>query len=137
MSDLPKLSELTPEQKRAMIAEACGWEKVPRENFEKFPLVTWPVFEKGGKRASIITDTLPDYLGSLDAMHEAEMAIPRHDLGAYTMQLRRIIQRDCNTPEHYVDGCDRAQLIADFWFYHATASQRAEAFLLATGKAQP
>ena len=79
-------------------------------------------------------DTLPDYCNDLNAIHEAEKAVPRHLWPDYAMEIRRIIQRDCNSKPHYILGCERAQMIADFWFYHATARQRSEALLRTIGK---
>lgn len=55
------------DQLRIDCAKAMGWTQVPPENFTKFPAVTWPVFEKDGKRASIFTDSLPDYPGDANA----------------------------------------------------------------------
>lgn len=126
---------MTDNELRVAIAEACGWVrgaytadcykgegwltpgKTEKDALEQGNLVAWRVGE------------LPDYLNDLNAMHEAEKAIPRHLWTEYTMELRKVIQRECDTEEHYVLGCERSQLIADFWFYHATARQRALAFV--------
>lgn len=108
------------EQFNRAIAEACGYEKSGK---------WWrkPNGEKGV--ASAYLSEPPNYYGDLNQMHEAETHVPRADWSSYTMELRRIIQRDCNTEEHYLLEAIRSQMIADFWFYHATARQRAEAFL--------
>lgn len=130
-----ELDKLTPEQKRIKIAIACGWTwEVPynarkQQNRLVGPngsCVVWKGWSLGGR-------LLPDYLNDLNAMHEAEKALPPHLWGDYTMNLRAIIQRECNTEAHYLPGCERACLIADLWFYHATAAQRADAFLLTVG----
>lgn len=76
---------------------------------------------------------IPNYCHDLNACAAMERTIEPCDWGSYTMHIRRIIQRDCDKAECYVPGADRAQLIADFWFYHATAPQRCEAFLRAKG----
>ena len=60
-------------------------------------------------------DPLPNYCGDLNAMHEAEKVLPNHDIWEMTMQLRRAVHQD--TP-----------------IAHATARQRAEAFLRTVGK---
>ena len=54
---------------------------------------------------------LPDYLNDLNAMYEAEKVLVNIQWGAYGEHLRRL--------------CDKTTS----WPYHATASQKAEAFL--------
>ena len=75
----------------------------------------------------------PNFFGSLDACAEFEKTILPTLWSDYTMELRRIVQRDCNTPLHYIPECERSQHIADFWFYCVTAPQRCEAFLRVRG----
>lgn len=131
-----KLSDMTPEAKRIAIAEACGWVKTEQTTFSGNPM-----WQKDGVLAAIRhalidgAEWLPDYLGSLDACHEMEKTLNPGQWSDYTMTLRRIVQAECDKPECYVPGCERAQLIADFWFYHATAAQRSDAFLIAKGLA--
>lgn len=74
---------------------------------------------------------VPNYFGSLDSIHEAEKTLTPKQWGDYEQTLRKIIQHECDREECYVPGAERAQLIAGFWFYHATAQQRSEAFLRA------
>ena len=89
---------MTQEAQRVAIAEACGEDS-----------------------DSIVRELIPDYLNDLNAMHEAEMILPR--------------------PTYHVDywqkGYGRFQtLLAEFTItpYSATAAQRAEAFLRTIGK---
>jgi hypothetical protein len=58
---------------------------------------------------------IPDYLNDLNAMHEAEKALTSEQLEVYCNILHK--------PNHGV-----------YWAIHATASQRAEAFLRTIGK---
>jgi len=102
------MSELTRWQKRIRIAEACGWR----------------VFESGadgifarppeGKLPEWADMELPDYFGSLDAMHEAEKVLTEEQKKIYTAHLHP------KELHHY--------LMADFLVCHATATQRTEAF---------
>jgi hypothetical protein len=57
----------------------------------------------------------PDYLNDLNAMHDAEKALTSEQLEVYCNILHK--------PNHGV-----------YWAIHATASQRAEAFLRTIGK---
>jgi len=65
-------------------------------------------------------DTTPNYLNDLNAMHEAEKAIPCEKAGIYFNHLREICWRVATRDK-------------DLWYQgqmlFATASQRAEAFL--------
>jgi hypothetical protein len=89
---------MSPEQQRIAIAEACGW-----------------TFCEGltGRPPKKGYAYIPDYLNSLDAMHEAEKVL-------------KGVQ-----PEDYWG--EVAHLVPDtkgmFGILHATAAQRAEAFL--------
>lgn len=93
----------TDEQMRVAIAKACGWNGIaPYHN--NGPL--W------GKSPAGTLNALPDYLNSLDAMHEAEKALTRYQQSVtYSDNLMKIVGY------HTFDSA------------HATARQRAEAFL--------
>ena len=107
---------MTPEEKRIAIAEACGWrfaETGPRGK-------TWVPPQKQHIKYVTING-LPDYLNDLNAMHEAEKVLlvgtPKqiiHATNKYTNWLCRIL------------GCLDTAL---FQFAHATAAQRADAFI--------
>ena len=106
-------TELTQEQKRIKIAEACGWKWESRlrgaiKVWNKPPLMLFHDHE------------LPDYFNDLNAMHDAEKVLlvgtakeVIHAINRYTEELCRIL------------GCLGTAL---FQFAHATAAQRAEAF---------
>lgn len=96
---------MTPEAQRIAIAEACGWVRNGKNNLWQNP------YQGGGWD---YLSGLPDYLNDLNAMHEAEKALMKPGLAQwcdYTRHLRRV----CG--------------IAMYAEIHATADQRAEAFL--------
>jgi hypothetical protein len=97
---------MTPEKQRIAIAEACGW----------------TTEHKGLWVESLKTyAALPDYLNDLNAMHEAE---------------KTLTEKGVNTWWAYVDLINRRNLtpFGQSTAVHATAAQRAEAFLRTIGK---
>ncbi len=66
---------------------------------------------------------VPNYHGDLNAMHEAEATMDKDECFLYHDTLRQ------NLPSR-ADMKVRAEL----WTFHATAAQRAEAFLRTVGK---
>ncbi len=107
--------ELTQEQKRIRIAEACGithaWD-VPR-NPVGATACGWLGWS-GGKQVAV-----PDYFGSLDAMHDAENALSDVQHNAYRGMLGSMIRTE--------KGLKDASILSRK-FVSATAEQRAEAF---------
>ena len=102
------------------IAEVCGWLWVtdqPVKNQSFMGSVSYADGWVNPKTGEVSDDyfDLPNYLNSLDAMHEAEKIIGAGDLGTlYIENFRRVC------------GCEHG----DIWYIiHATAEQRAEAFL--------
>lgn len=95
---------------RIKIAEACGWKPTGAH---------WgngvPTFWKLGEPTKMLTE-LPDYLNDLNAMNEAEKMLTNEQWGTYSSKLWLITNQAPATYE-----C------------HATASQRAEAFLRTLG----
>ncbi len=118
-----KLSELTQEQKRIKIAESCGWiKRTPWTNSQGWQVHEW---EKNGMvtedgLSGHLECELPDYLNDLNAMHEAEKTLDGAMLLAYYFELDELMER----PPMVI------RLVM------ATAAQRADAFLLATGRAE-
>lgn len=99
------------EDQRIAIAEACGWGWDPR-----YKLWHGPSMSEG--------NTLPDYLRDLNAMHEAEKVLTEEQRQEFLGWV--CTQAEFSTPEEY------------HWFLaHATAAQRAEAFLRTLGRYQP
>jgi hypothetical protein len=102
---------MTPEAQRIAIAEACGWKRNGTWKTDSGNYPQW-INPDGGTRFGQPHDEMlcvPDYLNSLDAMHEAEKAcLTNHD-----------IERVYNN-----------RLLGMVGFtWKATASQKAEAFL--------
>jgi hypothetical protein len=100
---------MTPEQQRIKIAEACGWE-----------ILNTPTLY--GDFACYAKDPsgqefpgIPDYLTDLNAMHEAE----------------KVLLADVRHLEPYKKYLAYLTCAAGEPVYHATAAQRAEAFLRA------
>lgn len=117
---------MSPEAQHIAIAEICGIDLIG---------YAWSVVTN--KEEPLGTETgqgdffIPRYTEDLNAMHEATMQMNPALWYDYTSALRSIVMKECDKPECYVPGTERSQHIADFWFYEATAAQRAKAFLLA------
>lgn len=71
-------------------------------------------------------DEWPDFTGDLNAMHKAEEIIK--DIPEYCMNLCAVVYAPL-TNAHIAN-----RLFQGWWFTHATAAQRAEAFLKTIGK---
>ena len=107
---------MTPDAQRIAIAEACGWVE------HEINSDSW--YKNSGHKFSAPTGTspflgrhsIPDYLTDLNAMHEAEKTLQHY--GAFVDVLAEVIKQP------------RQSII----IVHATASQRAEAFLKTIGK---
>ena len=112
---------MNSEQQRIAIAKACGWTEIIEM---RLPAV-WGWYGVVPKKDRMDMRQLPDYLNDLNAMHEVEQILRDQAIDAYEIHLLTLIQ----------DG----SRIADFSKYpsdcifHATASQRAEAFLKTLG----
>jgi hypothetical protein len=103
---------MTDEQINAAIAEACGWKAVCVDGDSGF--------YKGFDNGAELRPDFPDYCTDLNAMHEAEkMLAPKN--------WDRFSENWWNYYHHLLDG-DVQKTI------HATARQRAEAFLRTLGK---
>jgi len=100
---------MKPEAQRLAIAEACGWKRmyVGRKHGSLYG------FKKGNHRFH----SIPDYLNDLNAMHEAEKALNELSWMHYLRNLAEIVRK----PKQ----CE----IQISQYVHATAAQRAEAFL--------
>lgn len=108
---------MNPEQQRIAIAEACGW--TAKEDKDGF----WRAVDPSGNMTYTLWFSemnvwlfgMPDFLEDLNAMHEAEKVLTNEQLEVYCNILHK--------PNHGV-----------YWAIHATAAQRAEAFLRTIGK---
>lgn len=98
---------ITPEEKRIRIAELCGWTRVTPVSFSQ-----WEGVPPAKHEASVLGHSvIPDYLNDLNAMHEAEATLS--DEQKDVMQIHMDYSVGVKWPR-----------------WHATAAERAEAFLL-------
>jgi hypothetical protein len=110
---------MTNEQINIAIAEACGWEKEFNEDYIN-PEFHWiPPYDKYDYA------DIPNYCNDLNAMHEAESSLNSNQVQDYTLNLLRVTNND-GSKFYGTLGC--------FVHVHATARQRAEAFLKTIGK---
>ena len=118
---------MTDQEKRIKIAEVCGWREAFPQNKEPHPETKkggillpyrW-INEKTGNRQQ----HLPDYLNDLNAMHEAEKTLDANglicDRNIYSHKLRMLVHPATHMNDDWLGWC----------LLHATAAQRAEAFL--------
>jgi len=105
---------MTDEQINAAIAEACGWRAVCVNADSGY--------YKGFDNGAELRPDLPDYSSDLNAMHEAEEEALKgyEQIATYVWHLENR-SGDWSTDEHMMAT-------------HATARQRAEAFLRTLGK---
>jgi hypothetical protein len=92
---------MTDEQINAVIAEACGWTQVNAEH-------------RSGRSPNaeyVGSEFIPNYCTDLNAMHEAEKTLSETNMFVMAHYIERFVSRH---GQHY---------------FHATARQRAEAFL--------
>lgn len=107
---------MKPEAQRIAMAEACGWEDVFL--CEDGSVCGLPPGFTEDQCPEGADEEVPDYLGDLNAMHEAESALTDNQQIEYAQKLT----------EKFSGFGWRYKVI------HATASQRAEAFLKTIGK---
>lgn len=98
--------ELTREQKRELIANACGW----KLHYSGDGFAYHSEYCPDGKYVRV-----PDYFGSLDAIHEAEKVLNDEQLNRYYVEM-----------SNFPSSVSRRTFMA-------TAEQRAEAFGRALG----
>jgi len=122
---------MTSEAQRIAIAEACGWVR------EYADVPTWDASlnsYKGGykpvrtmlfrrRQKCFHAEKLPDYLNDLNAMHEAEKVLTEEQWLSFTIYVL-LASKDGT---FVIDN--NMKTVA-----HATAAQRAEAFLRTVGK---
>ena len=100
---------MNKEAQRIAIAEACGWKPNP-----------FQVYMSG----QMFSQSPPDYLNDLNAMHEAEKVLTDEQMLNYLDALLDVL----GLSGWYMD-------IDSVWqMTHTTAAQRAEAFLRTIGK---
>ena len=122
---------MTPEAQRIAIAEARGWLVFTRvaENGEShgFPPKGWkPTTKCSAYQSNRLAYYLPDYLNDLNAMHEAE------NIFGTTIEKTAYMENILFTMN--TDPAGDGSWHEQWDVCHATAAQRAEAFLCTIGK---
>jgi hypothetical protein len=122
---------MNSDKQRIAIAEYCGWKDVrgvthlgiPPENGMLFP---YPEHHEEDWRLKPFHG-IPDYLNDLNAMHEAEKMLynDKNQSERYAEFLLDVLE----VPSPFI-GTARCAFLTN----HATAAQRAEAFLKTIGK---
>jgi len=110
-------AKLTPEEQRIKVAELCGWSDIwySHEQGQPFGLTGYY------KETKLYRRLVPHYLNDLNAMHEAE----------------KLLFTEAGTEHLEYEFADwLGEIVPDkptditHWMVHATAAQRAEAFVL-------
>lgn len=111
---------MTLEAQRIAIAEACGWTVCKEEGYEDRGW--YPDTPEYGKKTDTTYFTrLPGYFTDLNAMHEAERALTKEQRDEWVAFMNaNFFCRGDHWPDKMHELFDLA---------HATAAQRAEAFL--------
>ena len=102
--------QLTNEQKRIRIAEACGWKCVSDSRKYLQGINGFHPEYDGSLNDNANKVPIPDYLNDLNAMHEAEKVLDGSQIDEYKHRLKIVV-----TDKERISQC-------------ATATQRAEAF---------
>ena len=125
---MKKLTELQPEEKRILAAEACGWICCSDYGSQKFfhngdmlRQVMWPDSSHHAK--------LPDYGNDRNAMAEAEATLTPEEHRFFRDELWRQIEREM---PHRIGTAQKQERA----YQSRNASQRLDAFLLAKGLAE-
>jgi hypothetical protein len=106
--------EMTNEQINVTIAQACGW-TILQKPLSGFGFAAYAKEPNGDPSPGI-----PDYCDDLNAMHEAEKVLTEKQVRLYPFTLAQVLDLD-----------------DQFLNIHATARQRAEAFLRTLEKWEP
>ena len=119
---------MTPEQQRIAIAEACGWTEIE-------PCTCCDGVSRGyTPTPGAHKKHLPNYLNDLNAMHEAEETLDASQCAEYARQLMKHHPTYCVTVLDNRFAPTEEIAYETYQLLHATASQRAEAFLRTIGK---
>ena len=139
---------MSPEAQRIAIAEACGWTVKSQPCSHSASVTEWfwwtPArhglvipdytcstqrsFPSGTVSGNSIPEQVPDYLSDLNAMHEAEKVLTTPEQQSrYVEQLCRLLNDAMRESRRWIGA-------TPFHYAHATAAQRAEAFLRTLGK---
>lgn len=135
---IPKITALSPEQKRVMIAEEWGFEPgtINQEVWLGYcdPIHAETLYQLGcdandsDEKPTHILAKVPYFVGDLNAMHEAEKVLTPDQQVQYTKELSMLTRQGWANEGNHIASL--------FPLLSATASQRADAFLIATERAR-
>ena len=114
--------KLSDEEKRIKVAELCGWSDINPK--ARGASANWTTINgRNPAKSHFNYEAVPDYLNDLNAMHEAERAVPTGKMRTYAIEL------------HHSSGLHDISLGAHMWRFmqSATAAQRAEAMAVTMG----
>ena len=123
---------MTPEQRRIAITKACGWQMIQRpltDQDGEIPghvEIRWfhPKIHTSVYPLYALPQNPPDYLNDLNAMHEAEKVLTNAQHETFSAVLLNLV---CSTDNDQYPSLNYPNFGK---VLHATAAQRAEAFLL-------
>ena len=119
---------MNSEQQRIAIAEACGWTEIE-------PCTCCDGVSRGySPTPGAHKKHFPDYLNDLNAMHDAEEILDASQCAEYARQLMKHHPTYCVTVLDNRFAPTEEIAYETYQLLHATASQRAEAFLRTIGK---
>jgi len=113
---------MTTDEQQIAIATACGWKIANPEN-DRADYRHWTPPNCVARPKYMYLDRPPNNLNDLNAMHEAEQVLTEKQQRDFCFRLLLKL----------VDGSLTSDLNDHFIFLHATADQRAEAFLRTLG----
>lgn len=115
---------MSPNAQRIAIAEVCGWTCLEIDDHYKTPFGKSPSNYKGPPGMAILATETHNYLTDLNAMHEAEKVKfdPSKSTDFKNRAHGQVLCMDYDRALAALTGSFMAN-------YHATAAQRAEAFL--------
>lgn len=125
---------MSPEAQRVAIAEACGWKNIhvgttEAHGYEVVGLVGYPPGIEPHFGAAC-QEAVPDYLNELNAMHRTEASLTDEQRAKFVLELHFATEGDLTAGLENAFDC--TQYI--FPVLHATAAERAKAFLRTVGK---
>lgn len=111
-------------EQRIAIAEACGWKLQNVENLSVGEVLAYGRrwWRHAGDKTISTLSNLPDYLNDLNAMHEAEKVLSHEQKLKYYHHICGSVRRENGQSDHET-------IYVPLHTTHATAPQRAEAFL--------
>jgi hypothetical protein len=124
-------SKLSDEERRVAIARACGWKPIRASKQSRgfaSDVMETPESTPKNFRATF----LPDYLNDLNAMAAAEATLTNEQQDEYAHHLSQIIPQRFNCGPAFPNDPSEPDIMThrEFDLLSATATQRAEAFLL-------